>query len=289
MIRLRIGGVPEHFNLPWHLAQQAGAFETHGIEIAWRDYPGGSGAMAHGLRSGELDAAVLLTEGAVAAVSDGVALVIVSRYTDSPLVWGIHVPAASSFRSVEELSGARYAISRRGSGSHLMAIVHAKAQGWAAERLTLVTVGNLDGAIAAFAEGRADVFFWEKLMTKPLVDAGKFRRVGDFTAPWPAFVVCAARSLDGERRTALARAVALVLEEARTLLSRRDAAQLIASRYRLRFDDVGPWLETVRWSSSVGIEVNDVGQACMALGALGVLPRVVDAAECIATESRATG
>ena len=243
--------------------------------------------MAKALRDGELDAALLLTEGAVAAISDGVPMVIVSRYTDSPLVWGIHVPAASHFRAVEELRSARYAISRTGSGSHLMAIVHAKTQNWPVDRLALVPVGNLEGAVAAFAEGRADVFFWEKLMTKPLVDAGKFRRVGEFTAPWPAFVVCAARSLDGERRAALGRAVALVLDEARALRSRPDAAPLIASRYGLRADDVGEWLETVRWSANVGVAANDVGQACMALGSLGVLPRVVDAAECIATESAA--
>ena len=73
MIKLRIGGVPEHFNLPWHLALEARRFESLGIEVAWRDYPGGSGAMAKALRDGELDAALLLTEGAVAAVADGVA------------------------------------------------------------------------------------------------------------------------------------------------------------------------------------------------------------------------
>jgi len=284
MIRLRIGGVPEHFNLPWHLALDARRFDALEIEVAWRDYPGGSGAMAKALRGGELDAALLLTEGAVAAVSDGVALEIVSLYTDSALVWGIHVPAASRFRAVEELAGARYAISRTGSGSHLMAVVHARTQGWPAESLTFVGVGDLDGAVAAFAAGRADVFFWEKLMTKPLVDAGKFRRVGEFTAPWPAFVVCASSALDGERRTALGRALELVLDEARVLRSRPDAAKLIAGRYGLRADDVAEWLGTVRWSARVGVAANDVGQACMALGSLGVLPRVVDAAECIAAQ-----
>jgi sulfonate transport system substrate-binding protein len=284
MINLRIGGVPEHFNLPWHLALEARRFEALGIEVAWRDYPGGSGAMAKALREGELDAALLLTEGAVAAISDGVPLEIVSLYTDSALVWGIHVPAASRFHAVEELAGARYAISRTGSGSHLMAVVHARTQGWPVESLTLVGVGNLDGAVAAFAAGRADVFFWEKLMTKPLVDAGKFRRVGEFTAPWPAFVVCASSALDGERRAALGRALELVLDEARVLRSRPAAAKLIADRYGLRADDVAEWLETVRWSARVGVAASDVGQACMALGSLGVLPRVVDAAECIAAE-----
>jgi sulfonate transport system substrate-binding protein len=279
MIKLTIGGVPEHFNLPWHLTRERGTFEREGVELAWRDYPGGSGAMANALRSGEVDAALLLTEGAVAAVTDGVELDIVSRYTDSPLVWGIHVPASSRFRAVAELRGARYAISRIGSGSHLIAFVHARAEGWPLERLSLVTVGSLDGAAEAFAAGKADVFFWEKFMTKPLVDAGKFRRVGEFTAPWPAFVVCAARAIDGDLRAALGRALALVLDEARALRSRSDAPRLIAERYGLAAADAAAWLETTRWSERVGVSAEDVAPACMALGSLGVLPRVVDAAD----------
>jgi ABC-type nitrate/sulfonate/bicarbonate transport system substrate-binding protein len=282
MIKLRIGGVPEHFNLPWHLALQARRFEPLGIDVTWRDYAGGSGAMAKALRDGELDAALLLTEGAVAAVTDGVPLDIVSLYTDSPLVWGIHVPAASHFHAVAELEGARYAISRLGSGSHLMAFVHARAQGWNVTRLTLVAVGNLDGAVAAFEAGRADVFFWEKFMTKPLVDAGRFRRVGEFAAPWPAFVVCANRAIDAEQRAALARVVDVVLQEARALRKRVDAAQLVAARYGLEPADAEQWLGSTRFSARMGVEPSDIAPACMALGALGVLPRVVDAAECIA-------
>ena len=230
MIKLRIGGVPQHFNLRWHLPLQARRFEPLGVDVSWRDYAGGSGAMAKALRDHELDAALLLTEGAVAAVSEAVPLEIVSLYTDSPLVWGIHVPAASRFHAVAEIEGARYAISRLGSGSHLMAVVHARAQGFGVDRLTLVTVGNLDGAVAAFEGARADVFFWEKFMTKPLVDAGKFRRIAEFEAPWPAFLVCAARAIDAEQRRALARVVASVLDEARALRARADASQLIPAR-----------------------------------------------------------
>jgi ABC-type nitrate/sulfonate/bicarbonate transport system substrate-binding protein len=273
--------VPEHFNLPWRLAIEAGRFAPLGVEVAWRDYPGGSGAMAKALGDGELDAALLLTEGAVAAVAGGVGLQIASLYTDSPLVWGIHVPAASRFCAIAELEGARYAISRTGSGSHLMAFVHARAQAWPVERLTFVPVGNLDGAVAAFAAGRADVFFWEKFMTKPLVDAGAFRRVGELTAPWPAFVVCAARAIGGEQRAALGRVVALVLEEARALHASSAAPQLIAARYGLTDADAAEWLRTTRFSARVGVEERDVAPACAALGSLGVLPRAVTAAECL--------
>ena len=56
-IALRVGGVPEHFNLPWHLAIEAGVPRDLGIDLTWRDYPDGSGAMAAALRARELDAA----------------------------------------------------------------------------------------------------------------------------------------------------------------------------------------------------------------------------------------
>ena len=163
----------------------------------------------------------------------------------------------------------------------MIAFVHARAQGWPVDELSLVTVGSLDGAVAAFAAGTADVFFWEKFMTKPLVDAGQFRRVGEFKAPWPAFVVCATRSMHPEQREALGRAIELVLAEARALRARSDAPQLIAQRYGLAAADVVEWLETTRWSESMAIAADDVAPACMALGSLGVLPRVVDAAECV--------
>ncbi|HET8697384.1 MAG TPA: ABC transporter substrate-binding protein, partial [Gammaproteobacteria bacterium] len=114
--------MPEHFNLPWHLALDAGA--PGGVAAQWQDFPDGSGAMAEALRERRLDAAMLLTEGAVAGIARSGGFKIVSLYTESPLLWGIHVPASSRFRAVADIAGARYAISRRGSGSHLMAFVH---------------------------------------------------------------------------------------------------------------------------------------------------------------------
>jgi hypothetical protein len=40
---VRVGGVDEHFNLPWKLAIEAGAFETLGVDLVWHDCPGGTG------------------------------------------------------------------------------------------------------------------------------------------------------------------------------------------------------------------------------------------------------
>ncbi len=283
MIKLRVGGVPEHFNLPWQLAADGAVPRRLGVDLAWRDYPGGSGAMVAALRGGELEAALLLTEAAVAGVANGGGFRITSLYTESPLIWGIHVPAGSAFQSVDELVGARYAISRLGSGSHLMAFVHARAQGWPVGELTFVTVGNLDGAVAAFAEGTADVFFWEKFMTKPLVDAGRFRRVGEFRAPWPAFVLCVADTVGADQRGVLAQLLAAVLEHAHALVARTDAAAFIGARYALESGDVRDWLRATRWAQRVGIEVQDLDAVTTALEQLELVPNDFEPARALGT------
>ena len=58
---LRVGGVPEHFNLPIHLAIERGDFNSRGIKVEWVDFPGGTGAMTKALREGTIDVCILLT------------------------------------------------------------------------------------------------------------------------------------------------------------------------------------------------------------------------------------
>ena len=42
---IRVGGVPEHFNYPWHLAKERGLFRsgTDELSVEWRDCKGGTG------------------------------------------------------------------------------------------------------------------------------------------------------------------------------------------------------------------------------------------------------
>ena len=272
MIGITVGGVPEHFNLPWHLGMEAGVPTRIGVALTWRDYPDGSGAMAAALRAGELDAALLLTEGAVAGVANGGGFKIASLYTESSLIWGIHVPARSRFLNVSDIRGSRYAISRLGSGSHLMACVHARSQGWPADALELVTVRNLAGAVAAFANDTADAFFWEKFMTKPLVDDGRFRRVGEFLAPWPAFVLCVADGVGAPQRAALRKLLGAILDEAQALAARPDAPATIGQRYSLEPTDVEEWLRATRWARDVAIAPRDLVRVTAALKNLQLVP-----------------
>eukprot|EP00292_Cryptomonas_paramecium_P013533 CAMPEP_0113663460 /NCGR_PEP_ID=MMETSP0038_2-20120614/1153_1 /TAXON_ID=2898 /ORGANISM="Cryptomonas paramecium" /LENGTH=220 /DNA_ID=CAMNT_0000578487 /DNA_START=22 /DNA_END=680 /DNA_ORIENTATION=+ /assembly_acc=CAM_ASM_000170 len=198
MTDIRVGGVPEHFNLPWHIAKGKGLFEAKGLNMTWKDYPGGTGAMIKDLNEGSLDVAVLLTEGIVKDISSGGDSQLVAVYVQSPLVWAILTGSGQSIEKVEDLDNKIWAISRMGSGSHLMAVLLAEQQGWNKENLRFEIVNNLEGAREALREkpeapARANGFLWEKFMTKPLVDQGEFRRVGEIPTPWPCFVVAVRR------------------------------------------------------------------------------------------------
>jgi sulfonate transport system substrate-binding protein len=120
MKKVNIGGVPEHFNLAWYLTLKDGEYKEEGINLRWKDYHGGTGQMCKALRNKEIDIAVILTEGIIKDIIDGNNCKIVQVFVQSPLIWGIHVKAKSSFHSIADLKGTRAAISRYGSGSHLM-------------------------------------------------------------------------------------------------------------------------------------------------------------------------
>ena len=70
-MKLRVGGVPEHFNLPWHLCIENGEFDEIAIDLQWTDVPEGTGKMCQMLREGETDIAVILSEGIVKDIAAG--------------------------------------------------------------------------------------------------------------------------------------------------------------------------------------------------------------------------
>ena len=79
-VPVRVCGVPEHFNLPWLMALEEGAFDDRGIELEWTDVPEGTGKMCELLQDAETDLAVILTEGAIKAISEGLPAGIVQGY-----------------------------------------------------------------------------------------------------------------------------------------------------------------------------------------------------------------
>lgn len=248
MKTVKIAGVPEHFNLPWHLCIENGEFDVTGIDLQWTDVPEGTGKMCQMLRDGSTDIAVILTEGIIKDIAAGNAASIVQVYVQSPLIWGIHVAATSEFYQLSDLENKVSAISRLGSGSHLMSYVNAEQNQWKTNELQFEIVNTIDGAVEALQTGKADYFLWERFMTKPLVDKGIFRRIADCPTPWPCFVI-AVRNTFLEQN---ASTVALILDTINTTTSEfkqiPSIDRTLASRYNQKLEDIQEWLKVTRWS-----------------------------------------
>lgn len=248
MKTIKIAGVPEHFNLPWHLCLENGEFEEAGIDLQWTDVPEGTGKMCQMLRDGETDIAVILTEGIVKDINAGNSSKIVQVYVESPLIWGIHVDAKSNYTSLSDLENTKVAISRLGSGSHLMGFVNAQNQGWKTNDLQFEIVNTIDGAVEALSNGTADYFMWEKFMTKPLVDNGTFRRIADCPTPWPCFVIAVRNEIVEQNP----QTIELILEIINTTTEEfKDIPSInrtLASRYNQKTEDIDSWLSQTRWS-----------------------------------------
>ncbi len=265
---MRLGGVPEHFNYPWHLAM--GSTGLADLSLTWTDQPGGTGAMVEELAAGRLDLVSILTEGTVRAIDDGLDVVILQVYVASPLRWGVFVPAASPFDDQDELAEARIAISRFGSGSHLMAYVHAEANGFTMDPDRFVEVGGLDGAVEAFTDGRAELFLWDQYMTRPLVDSGAFRQLGVQETPWPSFVIAARREVLLARTAEVGRIVDAVVACAVGLQGRAGVVDELSTTYGLTVETVEGWLATTEYGPRAPFDRSIADQVRQVLGAAGL-------------------
>lgn len=250
MTTIKIGGVPEHFNLPWHLSIEDGSFEEVGIDLQWMEFPGGTGAMCAALREKEIDLAIVLTEGIVKDIADGNPSKIVQTYVQSPLVWGVHVGAESDYHQPKDINGGTAAISRYGSGSHLMSYVHAENMGWDTSGLKFHLVKNLNGAVKELTNGNADYFLWEHFTTKPLVDEGTFRRIDDRQTPWPCFVIAVRDEILDQNLKEIDTILNVINTTTLDFKNIPSIDKTISNEYQQKLEDIREWLSITEWGQS---------------------------------------
>lgn len=172
--------------------------------------------MISSLRSDEIDLAIGLTEGWVAGLltpqgkkEQGYS--IVGTWVETPLRWAIVTGARrSEIKSVDDLKGGRVAVSRLGSGSHVMAFVLAQQEGWLEKDkeggLEIVPVGpfkELRDAVGGDWKGgddkeklKGEFFMWEHFTTKGYFTGpdAELKKVGEIYTPWPSWHIAASTS-----------------------------------------------------------------------------------------------
>jgi len=237
--------------MPWHYAIDTNLFHNEGIDLQWVDFPGGTGAMANSLKNNEIDMAIMLTEGAIVDIENGAENTILGFFVKSPLLWGIHVAAYSQIKHSPEIFSKRYAISRMGSGSHLMALLNAAQNTQKIDDNQFVIVQNIEGATKALANNDADVFLWEKFMTSSYVESGVFRRIGEIPTPWPCFVLVAKNKFLEINKAETEKIKSIICNVNSNFIKLPNLPQLIADKFNLKIQLVNEWLNTVEWNSSM--------------------------------------
>jgi ABC-type nitrate/sulfonate/bicarbonate transport system substrate-binding protein len=230
------------------MAIEEGAFEERDIHLNWTDVPEGTGKMCEQLEHNETDLAIILTEGIIKSITEGNKAKIIQEYISSPLLWGIHVAAQSPYNDIADLQNTTAAISRYGSGSHLMAYVHAKQMGWETENLKFEIINNLQGAIEGLNSGNADYFMWEHFTTKPLVDNGTFRHLGDYPTPWPCFMLVGTDKFLSENRGLVHHIQEIINTYTLEFKQIPSIDRTLANLYNQELKDIQDWLLLTQWS-----------------------------------------
>jgi len=279
---VHIGGVPEHFNYPWYLLLKSKSLQNQNINLRWRDFDGGTGAMLQSLVAGEIDLAVMLTEGVIKAICDGAPIKLIQYFVSSPLVWGVHTHKASALNHSEDLvrlaknsaKPINVAISRFGSGSHLMAYLYAKSLGINPNHdFVFREVGDLDRALIELKLGKSDIFLWEKFTTQPYVTDHDYQRIDAYPTPWPCFVLAGREDFVTQNRSDLQMIQQGINNHSLNLRQRPDLISELATRYHQEPLAIEAWLAQTHWSQDP-VDSSTIDQVQKELANLGLIKEI---------------
>ena len=275
MKTLRITGVPEHFNFPFLLLEKEQPLTDQGVKIEWIEESRGSGQMNLALRNGETDIAILLTESFLKDFEAGNPSKMIGYHVETPLTWGIHVRAQSSIERISDMEKKHFLVSRMGSGSHLMALVLAKREGWNGESLTFEIVGNMDGAKEVMDLGNEGLFLWEKFTTAPMVNNGTMKRIGEIPSPWPCFVIAVSEKALAEFGDLIFELRGYLYRISESFSKNPERARILSDHYHLNQGEVEKWLEQTRWRTQESVSKSELDAVMENLMELGILKKIL--------------
>lgn len=280
MKTLRVGGVPEHFNTPWHLGIEEGLFEKSGLSIDWTVFRGGTGQMTKALRDDEIDVCVLLTEGIVADIIKGNSARIIGKYINTPLIWGVFTGRENPIQYYGEIYKGKYAISRFGSGSHLMAIVDAFSKNKVIEEHQWKVIKNLEGALQALSQLETDAFYWEKYTTQPYVANGTLRELGAYVTPWPSFVLAANEKILSTGTPELKKMLSVIYFLNEQLMYAPSALEIIGQRHpNIDPEQLERWFHTTEWATNDVISPKMLDNVVNTLFTAGIVEQKIPASD----------
>jgi len=263
MSEIRVGGVPEHFNIPWEIAQNKGLFASNNLNIDFIKIPGGTGEMISSLKANKLDIVVAVTESLIAGIAKekDADIRLIGTYVESSLIWGVSVSpkSADTIKTLADLHGKRIGISRFGSGSHTMSYVMANLNHIDSKDFTFVVKSNFEGLRQGIRDNEIDAFLWETFMTKPYYDSGVLRKLGEIKTPWPAFSFAATKNYIANNKS-LVEKLFRTIEKATLIFinGQQEYSKVLSERFGLTPEDAIQWFKTVKFSENSSVSVETI-------------------------------
>jgi hypothetical protein len=138
-----------------------------------------------------------------------------------------------------------------------------------------VIVGNLEGARKSLASNESQLFMWEKFTTKPYVDSGEFKYLGECRTPWPCFAVVATDSIINKESELLNEVLDIMNQSCIDLkFKEKEATKMIAWRYQLKQDDALEWFNELEYAYNEEIDEIQFMDILNDLKSLGIIERI---------------
>jgi hypothetical protein len=275
MKKIRITGVPEHFNYPIIELIDRQPLVENDVLLEWIPEPKGSGAMNQSLRNQTTDIAIILTESFLKDKSEGNPAKMIGYHINSPLIWGIHTHPKGLLNHIEDFKtnekNLKFLISRFGSGSHLMSYLLAENQGFHLSPSAFHVINDLEGAKLSISTEPFGLFLWEKYTTQPLVNEKYFKRISEIKTPWPCFVIAAHENLINNEPELLVKIRDLIYESSSNSIKNKMKVPLISKKFNLSELDISAWIKTTEWAISPDIDKSEFNHTLNILKRLNLI------------------
>jgi len=263
----------EHFTLPLIEGIKKGFFTQ--CPITLHEYPHGTGSMVRALENNEVQIAIALTEGLIAAkINENAKYRIVATYVSSPLRWAsVAKYDNSKINSLADLYQKNFGISRFGSGSHIMSYILADNQGWDPKQdVNFEIQGGLEQLLHGVETGETDTFMWERYMLRPAVSGQRVKYVGETVTPWPCFMIAVREDFLQENASDVQHILKGIEQSTHEFkLKSEESLKHIEKYCSLNSEDARRWFSTVQFSSDGSISKSMLQNTVQILSKTGVL------------------
>ncbi len=268
---INVGGVHEYTNVLFLYGLMRNYFTDAGIDLRWIIYPSGSAPLAQALTDKKLDMAIILTDSVTKSISAGAPIRIVSPYVLSPLDWVFHTMKNSPLQNEADMVGKRFAISKYGSGGHLIALLWAHRMGITLSEANFVVVNDMEGAVLALKNNLADIFPWERLTTLQYVESGVFKEIHNIKTPYPPFAVAASSDIIEKDPETITKILSIIHQCAVEFKALPNASEIIAATYHRNIDEVKKSFNKLHWAQSSHFPTDDIENVIQTLWATGAI------------------